>query len=82
MRVRVNPEHLTADPAFKVHHPGTKRPFPSPDPFDLSEADAKNPHVLRLLPAHGQPGGVAGGVFGDLVLVAEVPEAPSKKKAS
>lgn len=75
MRVRVNPDRLAADPTFRVDHPDSKRAFPSPDPFDLTDQDQANPRVLRLLPPHGQPGGVAGGVFGDLVAA---PAAPTK----
>ncbi|MBE0530240.1 MAG: hypothetical protein IH626_05385 [Rhodospirillales bacterium] len=82
MRVRINPDRLAADPNFRVEHPQTRRPFPSPKPFELGAADCANPRVLRLLPPMGQPGGVAGGVFGDLVPVPREDAAAPAKKSS
>ncbi|EPY01383.1 hypothetical protein [Magnetospirillum fulvum] len=71
MRVRVNPAFLAENSDFQVLHPVTRRPFPAPDPFELSDPDVKTPLIRRLLPPLGQPGGVEGGVFGDLIQVTE-----------
>lgn len=78
MLVQVNPARLAADSGFRVRHPDTKRAFPAPDPFELPETDMQNPRVLRLLAPYGQSGGVAGGVFGDLLAVEKA--STSKKK--
>lgn len=76
MLVRVNPERLAADENFRVTHPDSKRPFPSPDPFEMSDTDLQHPRIVRLFPPAGEPGGIAGGVFGDLVAVTS----PTPKK--
>ncbi|MBF0325992.1 MAG: hypothetical protein HQL42_13100 [Alphaproteobacteria bacterium] len=74
MRVQVNPNKLLRDPTFTVLHPVSQRAFPSSGAFELTVQDLATPQVLRLLPPPGQPGGIAGGVFADLV-----PAAPAAK---
>lgn len=88
MLVRVNPARLEDNKDFKVHHPVSGRPFPSPDPFDMPATDLENPRIVRLFAKPGESGGIAGGVFGDLIavaaesapLVAEATESTTKKK--
>ena len=68
MKVQVNPASKVNGQPLRVMNPETGKYFPD-GPFDLTERQLRDPKILRLLPPLSS-GGIAGGLFGDLVPVA------------
>ncbi|MBL4839672.1 MAG: hypothetical protein JKY47_02440 [Thalassospira sp.] len=68
MKVQVNPASEVNGQSLRVMNPETGKDFPK-GPFELTDRQLRNPKILRLLPPVSA-GGIAGGLFGDLVPVA------------
>lgn len=68
MKVQVNPASKVNGHPLRVMNPETGKDFPK-GPFVLTDRQLRNPKILRLLPPLSE-GGIAGGLFGDLVPVA------------
>lgn len=67
MKVQVNQASKINGHSLRVMNPETGEYFPG-EPFELTDRQLRNPQILRLLPPISA-GGVAGGLFGDLVPV-------------
>jgi len=80
MKVVVNPAALVDGKPITLRHPVTDRVLcdSTTEPVTLSAADLADKRIRRLLPKPGRPGGIEGGLYGDLVPW-QPPDAPDPK---
>lgn len=82
MQVIVNPAALVDGKPITLRHPGTGRVLcdSTTEPVTLTPADLADKRIRRLLPKPGRPGGVEGGLYGDLVPWLDPESAPKPAK--